>query len=254
MSRVPTFGKFMLLFISTIGMRSLVEAQSGQPAFEAASIKLTGPAPPGGGDGVSPGRYTIRNRNIGYLIKDAFVIRNYQVGGAPAWLELDNYDIEAKASYVATYREMKVMLQTLLADRFHLKFHLATTELEGCVLAVAKGGPKFREYAGPPETDPRKAGIFESRGMLKGHTVSMAALVDYITDFLQVPVIDETHLAGSYDISLQHFTEVKLPDDPELIPESLPSALGSQLGLRLTMRKIPVEMLVVDHIERPTAN
>jgi hypothetical protein len=197
------------------------EAQTNKteaPAFEAASIDLSTSMRPGGGDFISPGRYTIRNRNVRYVIREAFRIKDYQIADAPSWIDWDNYDIVAKASYAAESTEMEVMLRTLLADRFQLRFHRVETEVKGCALEVGKAGPKFHEFLGQPGSDPAKVGILMRKGVLSGRVINMR--------------------------------EAKLPDDPNLVPESLPNALQSQLGLKLVVRKIPLEMFV---IERPSA-
>jgi uncharacterized protein (TIGR03435 family) len=236
--------------VGTMGVEQDVDTQT---AFDVASIKVSTSFRQGGGSETSPGRYTITNRNIRYLIRDAFLLKNYQIVGAPAWIDLDNYDVEGKASYAASRKELKIMLQALLCDRFHLKFHRATTEVKGCALGLAKGGPKFHEFPNTAERNPAKVGVLMRTGSISG-AVGMAYLADYVAEALGVPVIDETGLNGTYDISLSYFTDSKLPDDPALVPESLPSALESQLGLKLGTRKIPVESFVIDHIERPTAN
>jgi uncharacterized protein (TIGR03435 family) len=250
---------FSITILSATALRDgeLAQAapsQNEQPAFEVATVKLTASMRPGGGTFLSPGRYTVRNRNLRYLIKDAFRIRDYQIVNAPTWIDLDNYDVEAKAPGSANTREMKVMLQTLLVDRFQLKFHWAETEVKGCVLEVAKGGPKFHEFRGPVSDNPADNNTLMRNGYLKGHSIYMAYLADYISDALQVPVVNRTELTGSYDITLEFFAEIKLPDDPGLVPESLPEALETQLGLKLSTRKLPIQTLVIDHVAHPSGN
>jgi len=208
----------------------------------------------GGGDRISPGRLTIENQNVMHVIREAYNVKDFQISGAPAWAGEDNYDIVAKATYAASFGQMEVMLQSLLADRFQLKCHRVQAELKGCSLVVGKNGPKFHEYRELKDDDARKTGVLMGRGLLRGRKSDMEYLAIHISNALDVPVIDRTGLKGLYEISLEYFTDGKLPDDTDIRPESLPAAIETQLGLKLVAQKIPVELLVIDHMERPTEN
>lgn len=164
---------------------------------------------------------------------------------APDWLNFERYDIAAKFPAGTPLDQVRVMLQNLLADRFKLNLHRESREVPIYALVVAKSGPKLRESAPGAQ-----GSIGMSQGHLSGKGVPIAALADRLSGpvfQLGRPVLDRTGIAGLYDFSLDW-----TPDDST---PSVFTALQEQLGLRLEAQKGPVEVLVVDSMERkPTAN
>ena len=230
-------------------------AQAPQPkTFEAASIK---PMELGGTmmDFSSSGS---RVRLEGYtqfmLILEAFNLKRYQVPFVPA-LQDDRvyYFITAKAEGdgTPTRAEFRVMLQTLLADRFRLKFHREMRETPVYALVVAKGGPKLKESA--PET-PRKAlnGVNGRYQFMERTQATMEELADGIG--VDRPVFNETGLTGKYDFKVEATPEFRIANNPDPSDITIFDTLQKTLGLKLESRKAPVEMFVVDHIEKPTEN
>lgn len=212
-----------------------------------------------------------------------------QVVGGPAWINSPGYDIEAKPEGNTDQKHTWLMLQTLLADRFKLALHRETRELPVYALTAAKSGPKLpaAKEAGcvsfPPGTPPRYvpgkvdcgyvSGPFSGyeAGLLhiKGSKVHMADLIRELASVLDRPVLDKTGFTGEFDLNLSFTPDDALmglpgfggPGDPggSSIPTdpNLPNifaALEAQLGLKLVPAKEPVEVLVIDHAERPTAN
>jgi uncharacterized protein (TIGR03435 family) len=164
---------------------------------------------------------------------------------APDWLNFERYDIAAKFPAGTPLDQVRVMLQNLLADRFKLKLHRESKELPIYALVATKNGPKLTESA--PGT---QGSIGMSQGHLSGKSVPVAALADRLSGAvfqLGRPVLDRTGISGLYDFTLNW-----VPDDSA---PSLFTALQEQLGLRLEPQKGPVEVLVVDSMERkPSAN
>ncbi len=255
-----------------------------RPEFEVASIKLNR-----SGDRrimIRPaqgGRFTATNIPMQFFINQAYSIKDFQLSGAPAWLMSERYDIEAKAEGNPSTSEMLPMIQALLEDRLKLKVHRETKEQQVYVLLVAKAG-RLHEAEGecaprpstpPPPPEPGKmptapcGGFFMFPGRLSGQKVGIAQLIDPLSRFTGRVVLDKTNLTGKYDINLDYTPEQGqfqappggapppgLPPLPPTDPNgpSLFTALQEQLGLKLESQKGPVEMLVIDHVERPSEN
>jgi len=197
------------------------------------------------------GRLVIENATLRTLIRNAFGVLPFQLTGEPRWSETDHFDINAKnaSGQQITPDSMKPMLQSLLADRFHLKAHWETREEPIFALVVEKDGPKFQPHADDPHhgmNSNRQPGKINMRGT----DVTMTQLADELAFREQRFVVDQTGLPGPYDFVL-HWN----PDPGEDSTEtSLPTALHEQLGLKLEPRKGPVRLLVIDSAEKPTEN
>jgi uncharacterized protein (TIGR03435 family) len=269
-------------------------AQTPKARFEVASVKPSAEFPsPNAAHGAQtsdPTRFFRDRATLANLILEAFHISKYQLV-APAWLETARFDIQAIVPKGSTMEERRSMLQTLLAERFHLRFHRETREVSGYRLTVAKGGLKLRELppgALPPSADaPPHAGpvpvALDSRGMpvlppginmlttsVNGRMIttitgseSMSVLAGRLAASLHQPVIDWTALSGAYRYSLSWATNSLLatPSDPSgdtSDPAGGPTifqALESQLGLKLVKASVRVEMLLIDRVDRfPTQN
>jgi uncharacterized protein (TIGR03435 family) len=253
-----------------------------RPEFEVASIKLNKSAGFGGILNTVHGRFTATNVPLQVLITLAYRIKEFQVSGAPDWLTSERYDIEAKAEGDLAFQAALPMLQTLLEDRLQLKFHRETKELPIYALVVAKAG-KLHEAEGecgprpstpPPPPEPGKlptapcGGFFGFPGHLSGQKVAIPQLLDSISRLTSRVVLNKTNLTGKYDINLEYTPEQGqfqappggappgLPPLPQPDPNgpSLFTALQEQLGLKLESQKGPVEMLVIEHVERPSEN
>ncbi len=150
------------------------------------------------------------------------------------------------------------MLQTLLAERFQLKFHRETRELPAYLLVIAKGGPKLRRSG---EADNVHYSLRIRSNELTGHKVPMQQFVGALSGQLNRPLLDRTGLQGDFDFSL-HYTpdDGSMPDDGSAVDPNAPSsvsiftAIQEQLGLKMERTKGPVSVLVIDHIEKPTEN
>ena len=215
--------------------------------------------------------YVAENITLKALISDAYRIKPDNISGGPDWIGLDKYNISAKvassdgtAPVKLTKAQRLQMLQTLLADRFRLTVHNETKDAPIYELVVAKGGSKLHAFElvigatrGVTGPDGRFYSGIDSLGghgmiVLQGYPVSL--LADFLKPELGRPVIDKTGLTGKYDISLRWTPDNTPADSPLAGRPSLFAAVQEQLGLKLNATKGPVATLVVDHIERPSAN
>jgi bla regulator protein blaR1 len=226
--------------------------------FEVASVK---PAPPGAAErslSHNPGaRLTTSNANLKQLVYLAYQLMPFQVSGGPDWVESAGFDIEAKAANPkATQEQFRQMIQTLLADRFHLKFHYATKKMPIYMLEVARRGPKLVEA----KDDSDEVTMRNGRGVMAAVKATMPMFAGALSRPLQMKVVDQTGLKGAYTFEL-HFTPDENPTRPNndaaapsIDGPSLFTALREQLGLTLKPGKGPVQLLVIDHAEKPAPN
>jgi uncharacterized protein (TIGR03435 family) len=266
----------LVLMLVMSAMPAAAQTPAQKPAFEVVSIKPSVPIPavfmPGtrlvcpisgcGGPGTSdPGRLRFANITLRHLIETAYSVMPYQIE-APSWLESVQFDIVAAVPQGATREQTKLMLQNLLADRFQLKLHHSTKEFPVYMLVVAKSGLNLKEAVGDPSTEGGRA---KARGTIRKTDASgaqitrfefdgwtMAKFADMLTQTSQAdrPVFDMTGLLGKYDIRMEFAPDILNPHSaPDLF-----TALTEQLGLKLESKKAPVDVLVVDSVQRPTEN
>jgi len=236
-----------------VGGAQSVAAISSPPAFEVASVKPTDASEPRDFRIFPGGRLRVTNLTLELIIRQAFNVMHYQGSGGPRWLDTDGFDIDAKAEGDSTREQMMAMLRTLLGNRFQLNVHCETREGNVYTLAVANGGPKLKESIAQDSfihlyrnTPPELPGVSYT---IDGQKVSMGMLAGRLAEMEARPVLDRTGIKGEYDFKLNY----AIDDNPETGP-GIFSALREQLGLKLEASKGPVEILVIDHAERPTDN
>jgi uncharacterized protein (TIGR03435 family) len=191
------------------------------------------------------------------ILEWAYGVRDFQVLGAPEWFKQELFEIDARAEHPASEAQMKQMVQALLADRFKLKLHRETKIIPVYALVLGKDGPKLAEAEAKSSLLNQGLGnIMVPPGKLTAHAATMALFVQILTENLDRPVIDKTHLTGHYDFELTY-------DGPSWGPEELGSwrPFGAaifgpiqKLGLKLEPQKSPVEVQVIDSVEHPSAN
>lgn len=217
------------------------------PAFEVATIKLNDSAKnPGVASGVSHPS-PVRHHYVGslkFLIRQAYNVNDDQISGGPGWLDRESFEIDAKTSAPASQEQLNAMLQTLLAERFHLTLHHATKQMPVYALVPAKGGSKLQ----PAEGKRSGAGKGSVRGVM-----DMATLAQNLTAVLGRMVVDQTGLQGTYKVELQ-WTPNDQAGASDTSGPSIFTAIQEQLGLRLDSQKGPVPILAIDHAEKPSDN
>ena len=258
------------------GLRSAVQSSSAATeklSFEVASIKLNHSGDDKLRLGTSPGRFTAAGTTAKMLIGWAYNVKDSQLSGGPSWIDSQKYDIEAKEedSVAAELQKLppdqrgnqiRLMVQSLLADRFSLKVSHATKESSVFALVVTKGGPKLTEsnvYRGMMQ--------MTGRGQLTATGVPIRYLADAISRELGRVVLDQTGLNGNYDFSLKWTPESPSPTvtgdggqglgnapPPDPSGPSLFTAIQEQLGLKLESTKGTIDVLVIEHIEEPSEN
>jgi uncharacterized protein (TIGR03435 family) len=261
-------------------------AQSNPPAFEVASVKVStgsgGAYLTGGPGSTDPTQFTFVRASMGALLRRAYGVNSYQLS-APAGLPNAYFDIRAKVPPNTAEPQFAQMLQNLLIERFAMKVHHETQALPGYELIVAKSGLRMRtaeQTATPPASDipvgrlpltKDRAGDLElppgrnarlviqlsdGRFRQSGRMQTVADIVEMCQRELGRPVVDRSGLTGVYDFNIDF---MRAPDDRSepLDDAALPflTAFQSQLGLRLESKKVPVDIIVIDHVEKiPTEN
>jgi uncharacterized protein (TIGR03435 family) len=192
------------------------------------------------------------------LIKYAYKIIDSQIIGAPGWIDTDSYDFEAKTDRPVTRAEVAALFQGLLADRFKLQFHNETRTLSALVLTVDKAGSKMTANDSSYEWDIPIMPIPGSIPKFKGTRCPMYYLTWWIAQRESRPVVDKTGLPGFWDFTLEFIPEGMGRGNGDLTTpvdgSSLTTALRQQLGLKLASEKAPVEVYLIDHVERASAN
>jgi uncharacterized protein (TIGR03435 family) len=216
-------------------------------AFEVVSVKPS-PSSRGGSIVTVPqgARMTEAGISLVQLFAFAFGLQQNQIS-APDWTSSQAYDIEAKTEgdVSLTRTQMQPLIQRLLADRFKLVYHRGTKELSGYALTVAKSGLKLHVA----KEDSSKSIYFLRDGIRLNGTIETLAVL--LENPLGQPIVDKTGLTDVYDIKLSYAPK----DATDSTLPSIFTAVQEQLGLRLESQKVPVEMLVIDHVEKvPTGN
>jgi uncharacterized protein (TIGR03435 family) len=267
------------VFLFVLLSAPLTDAQSpavgsAPPAFEVASIKPNKPSnsgvtgdchgsnstfPPGDpGAAIPRGRCVITAARLSHLIAIAYKLPIPRISGGPNWVwGAERFDIAAKAENAnATHEELISMLQTLMADRFKLRFHRETREISGYALVVGRNGHKLKQSK---SSDDRPSITLQGAGINKfdavdrknldlntvtGRRISMSQFANALSNLPNAqPVVDKTGLTGLYDFAVSWE------------PDESPSAvLQQQLGLRVEQQKVPVEFLIIDSAEIPAEN
>jgi uncharacterized protein (TIGR03435 family) len=266
-------------------------AATPAPQFEVASIKAAAPDQRGMFIRTAPGgRVNVANMPLKEMMVLAWHIQPFQISGGPSWIESVRYDISAKPEHAPKEGEVSLMLQALLADRFQLKIHHETKELSLYALVMAnkdgKLGPQLKESKEggctpfdpskpPPPPDPGKPRALGCGGIMmgpRGLTVTSAPIdqmIPVLSRILERTVVDQTGLKGKFDLTLQWTPDPSqgLQPPPGSLPPGAPqpppvdpngpsifTALQEQLGLKLESQKGPVDMIVIDSVEKPSEN
>jgi uncharacterized protein (TIGR03435 family) len=242
----------LLLLLAT----RLDHAQTSGSAFEVATVRATGPSSDGHTHiNYPPGdRFSATNITVLTLMQWAYNMPEKQILDGPAWLGSTRFDFQAKADTdqikgltPAQDRDLKGrMVQALFADRFHLAVHQETRTLPAYDLVVAKGGSKLQLT----KSNGKSFGV--GRTNFHGEGLTMTMIAEELSRITGRVVVDKTNLADRYDLKLEWAA-----DDAPTTDNSAPSlftAVQEQLGLKLESAKEAAPVLIIDHVELPTAN
>lgn len=240
---------------------------AGLSEFESASIRPNQTGDANMGAFAQPGgRFGARNVPVKFLIEAAYDVKDFQIiAGSFSWIGEDRFDIAAKApeGTPAGFEPLKPMLRSLLAARFKLALHSETRELPIFELAPAKSGiktqaPKDAGCGLPDPTNPQPRertpfcdNIRTRKSVIEAYGITMPRLAGALSDALGRPVVDKTGFTGIFDARLEF---APYETTAEAQQPSIFSALEQELGVRLDASKGPVQVLVLDSVERPTEN
>jgi uncharacterized protein (TIGR03435 family) len=227
---------------------AFAQPEGSRPAFEAASIKVNNSVSGNSSSNGSKGQVLMRNQTLKRLIERAFDVQPFQVSG-PGWIEDVRFDIAAKYPPDSKPEDRIAMLRTLLEDRFKLATHKETREMSGYSLVVAKTGFKLKPVDAAAGSDTNGTGARVRTLTAKRTTI--ASLANLLSRYLGQMVVDNTGIAGAYDFEFRWNAgdQADAPDPTDTAP-SLFTAVEETLGLHLRAQKIPVEIVVVDRVER----
>ena len=255
-----------LIAVAVSAVSAVIWAQSpaARSEFEVASVKRNVTGDLGRYFKPAAGRVTVSNMTVKDLLTIAYEVRDFQVSGGPSWIDSEHYDIEAKTNGNSARKQMADMLQALLEDRFKLKAHRDTKEMPIYVLTVAKNGLKIQPanegscitrnpgtQLAPGQKQSDFCGYVGIRGgNLETTKQSMPDLAKTLSAVLGRTVVDKTGLREAFDIHLEFASE----NAPDSTNPSIFTAVREQLGLRLESAKGPVDVLVIDQVDRPSEN
>jgi len=264
---------------------SQAQAPASPASFDVSSVKPNKEGGPSSVRVTPGGMLSVTNNNLRNIIRNAWNITNDQIAGGPDWLDSERFDITAKASAPFKQEEGRAMLQGLLAERFALKTHMETRELPVYLLVLARKdgtlGPQMKKAevdcaalfaavtAGGKMPDRLPNGNLpcglnvrgnNGQGVVTGNAVAMEALARNLVGGVGRIVVDKTGLPGYYDINMTFAQDSvpTAPGGPSAAPDgaapSLFTAMQEQLGLKLEPGRAPVQVLVIDRLERPTVD
>ena len=233
------------------------------PVFEVASIK-----PNRAGDDrimfmMTPDGLSITGTPMQMILRQAFGVGDDRIFGTPGWVKQDKFDVQAKVEAAdaptlkkLTHDQRFSMLLPVLEERLNLKYHHETRELPVYVLVLAKGGTKLKpsvpDAVGAKGDPMRHSMLLNGIGHLESQGTSIDPLVHELSQILGRTVIDKTGLTGNYDYTLAWTPEDGPPTDA--VAPSLFTAIQEQLGLKLEPQKGPVDVVVIDHMDKPSVN
>lgn len=244
-------------------------AADAHPGFDVVTIKPSEPGRQGKGIGFQGTHFKTMNTDVNDLIAIAYGMHTKQIVGAPDWFGTDLFDIDGVPDVPGrpNIKQMGDMLKALLADRFQLKTHPETKELQVYAIRVASGAPKM-DVTKAGVNDPQGFG-FRGLGDLVVHNMTMKEFASWMqSSVTDRPVVDQTGLTDRYDFTLkwtpddsqfQQFRGAVTPQPPPAgdnsnAPPSLYTAVQEQLGLKIEATKAPDDVIVIDHVERPSPN
>ena len=233
-------------------------APDRRPAFDVASIKVNKSGAKGGGGGFRAGRLDFTNVTLKQLIAQAYDVEAYgsreienRIAGGPGWLDNERYDVAARAESPLPREAMLPMAQRLLEERFQLRVHHETKEMPVYALVAAKNGPKFK--ASSAQEGDVSQGAVQGRYRVKATRMPMSLLASMLENQMDRRVVDKTGLQGFFDFQIEWALDLNAKASDDSAP-SVFTAVQEQLGLRLESMKAPVEVIVIDRVEKPSEN
>jgi uncharacterized protein (TIGR03435 family) len=231
-------------------------SRAQRPSFEAASVKLGDPNERRRGIGTRGNQLEIVNAPVKDMIGFAYSVQTDQIFGGPKWIDSDLFTITARPDSATPLRSpddpgnvLALMLQSLLETRFTLAVHRETRVEPIYELVVAKTGARLTDSAGPDKNG--RQGLFDRPGYWIATNQGVGALLGALSRQIGRPVRDKTGLTGKYDFTLRYSPDLGQQAGTDPNAPSVFTALEEQLGLTLESARGPVEVLIIDNVERP---
>jgi uncharacterized protein (TIGR03435 family) len=242
-------------------------AANANPAFEVATIRPSDPAHPEQIITLRGAEVITTNVTVHALINLAYWLHPKQLTGGPAWTESDKFDVAGKpdAPGQPNVDQMKMMIQKLLADRFQLKFHYEKRDLPVYAVLIAKNGSKLVKSQDDPKGIPGWSfGRTPAGTRITFRNAPLSQIAAVLQNSMDKPVVDQSDLSERYDLTLTFTPDPAqaallggppppAADNPDAAPD-LFTAFQQQLGLKLESTKAPVEVMVIDKVEKPSEN
>jgi uncharacterized protein (TIGR03435 family) len=243
-------------------------AADADPSFAVATIKPNNSGTAGKSNRINGRHFTTQNTTMAYLLAFAYRLHENQLINAPQWFDQEKWDVDAvqEGEGAPSDPQWRVMLQKLLADRLKLTFHRETRPLSIYVLSVGKGGPKDLTKSLSEMGLPGFGLSMGSGGMIaNAHNSTLTEFSNMVLqgEVLDRPVLDQTNLTGRFDFHVAFLPDESMfhghppPIPPSTTDNPAPSlftAMQEQLGLKLEPVKGPAQVIVIDHVERPSQN
>ncbi len=236
--------------------RSAPMAADANPSFEVATIKPTRPDEHGPRYDFRGRRFSVVHASVSDLLKFSYGLQQSQITKAQDWVNSESYDISAEPDGVGepSIKQWESMVGKLMADRFQLKFHLEKREQSVYLLTVAGTGSKLTRSESAPDASGGMG--FGPPGNFGATNATMADVADALGQgVLNRPVVDQTGLDGRFNLRLTWTPDgaATATDNSNELPDFF-TAIQEQLGLKVVASKAPVNVLVIDHVERPSPN
>jgi uncharacterized protein (TIGR03435 family) len=203
------------------------------------------------------------------IVQIAYGLTEFQLLGGPSWIQSERFDVEARSDSAANDILAKLtpcqqrltkehMLQLILADRAHLAIHHGSKDVAGYNLILAKSGPKLHESAPDPNGAPHGGGMTVRANklgyQLTTNSYSMDSFGSWLASETHAPVANKTGLTAKYDLALQWSEDLAADPSGSAIYPLIFTALPEQLGLKLEPTRLPIDTVIIDHIEKPSKN
>jgi uncharacterized protein (TIGR03435 family) len=234
--------------------------------FEVGTVKPSPPDEPGGGVRPAPGatRYVGTALDLRSYLYVAYQVKTEQIIGGPSWVDKEHYDLNAETDKPRTIEDLHIMLQNFLTGKFKLQFHFEKRDMQAYVLTADKGGPKNLITRGRTPgadyiADYEPAPAFHQKW--KFHCASIDFFTWRLAAWFDRPILNQTGLEGCYDFEFSYTQDLPAGvQDGQMfngaaVDASGPDvyrALQSELGLKMEAKRAPVEVMVIDHAERPS--
>ncbi len=238
------------------GSKKVIMAVDADPGWEVATVRPSDPDDMHQSFDVRGRHIVVQNQPVEMMLLVAYGVQKSQIVGAPEWVRTERFSVDGVPDLDGqpNVRQIQSLLQKLLAERFGMKLHHEQRDMPVYALTVAKGGTKMTRSTGDPNGLPSENG--GGSGNIRNFhftNTSMPDLALFMLVEVDRPVVDHTGLQGRYDFPLKFSKDEVSTSDPDAPPRVF-TAIQEQVGLKLEPTKAPADVLVIDKIERPSAN